>query len=274
MSGQCPICDSKGVHSITYEHHIQQIKVWLKTCLEDHHDCRWPETTPQLPTRVLALSLGDGTKDTRLIDGNGKNGHYAALTYCWGSCPDTIFKTTSHNVHQNRERIKFNDFNLLFREVITLLRSLDIPRLWIDALCIIEDHSADWESEASKMAAVYSNAHITVSAAVSTTPDEALFSDRFYSETNYPENFSLIDMENEVTNGSLSQRGWCLQERCLSRRIVHVGHKQMYWECAETSLNEHMFRTYPRRLCSWVRWFWARARFQLAGMCIYIRAGI
>lgn len=35
-----------------------------------------------------------------------------------------------------------------------------------------------------------------------------------------------------VTNGPLASRGWCLQERHLSPRILHVYHKQVWvWEC-------------------------------------------
>jgi hypothetical protein len=29
----------------------------------------------------------------------------------------------------------------------------------------------------------------------------------------------------------LNNRGWCLQERVISRRIIHFAQDQMYWEC-------------------------------------------
>lgn len=36
----------------------------------------------------------------------------------------------------------------------------------------------------------------------------------------------------------LNARGWCLQERILSRRIIHFASDQMYWECQKYCLAE------------------------------------
>lgn len=37
-----------------------------------------------------------------------------------------------------------------------------------------------------------------------------------------------------TSGGPLSQRGWCLQERLLSRRILYYGTRQIYWQCASS----------------------------------------
>lgn len=73
---------------------------------------------------------------------------------------------------ENQLRIEFRRLNLLFREVVKILRSLGIMYLWIDTMCIVQDSKIDWESEASKMAAVYSNARLTVSASEAISPDD------------------------------------------------------------------------------------------------------
>lgn len=234
---KCKHCGDHG-HKITHEARLQQLKDWLNECLDSHPQCEWPRTSPPLPTRVLQLSLDDGSEDVRLVEGYGRRGHYAALTYCWGPAPDDIFKTTSANLSQNQSRIHFSDLNLLFRESITVLRSLAIPYLWIDALCIIQDSAADWHREASTMAVVYSNAHLTLSASVSPSPNTALLptfvlvhDDRYRRGPTY--------MHGDVRGGTLARRGWCLQERCLSRRIVHFGRQQVHWECAGAMYSEH-----------------------------------
>jgi hypothetical protein len=41
----------------------------------------------------------------------------------------------------------------------------------------------------------------------------------------------LRDFGEDVTNGTLSQRAWCLQERAMSRRILHFDKDQLFWEC-------------------------------------------
>lgn len=233
----CPHCDANGQHFMTYESRIQQIQDWLTECLESHQACKWEESSPPLPTRVLQLDLGDGSDDVRLLDAEGIQGKYAALTYCWGRNPDVIFKTESSNLLQNQVRIDFHGLSLLFREVVKILRSLGIIYLWIDALCIVQDSKTDWESEASKMAAVYSNAHLTVSASEATSPDD-------FQAPQYPidtrHNSTFYGLEHVVDHGALSKRGWCLQERCLSRRIVHLGSRQLHWECPGATRDEHI----------------------------------
>ncbi|PVH80460.1 HET-domain-containing protein [Cadophora sp. DSE1049] len=37
-----------------------------------------------------------------------------------------------------------------------------------------------------------------------------------------------------VTEGPLADRGWCLQERLLSYRVLYYGQRQIYWQCASS----------------------------------------
>ncbi|KAI9878174.1 MAG: hypothetical protein M1830_001711 [Pleopsidium flavum] len=41
----------------------------------------------------------------------------------------------------------------------------------------------------------------------------------------------------------LNDRGWTLQERLLSRRVLHYGKHEMFWECQESSVFEYGKRT-------------------------------
>jgi hypothetical protein len=41
----------------------------------------------------------------------------------------------------------------------------------------------------------------------------------------------LSTFEEDFLTGSLSSRAWCLQERLLSRRILHFGKDLLHWEC-------------------------------------------
>ena len=41
-----------------------------------------------------------------------------------------------------------------------------------------------------------------------------------------------------LENEPLSKRGWCLQERLLSRRVLHYATSQMFWECTHGILSE------------------------------------
>lgn len=238
MKNLCPHCDAGRQHHMTYDSRIQQIQDWLTKCLDTHQACTWENPLPSLPTRVLHLDLGDGSDDVRLVDGKGRQGKYAALTYCWGLNPDAIFKTNSTNIRQNQSRIVFAELNLLFREVVKILRSLRVKYLWIDAICIVQDSKTDWDSEASNMAAIYSNAYLTMSASESTSPDD-------YRTPQSPvRTVDAKDLQYVIVNGTLEKRGWCLQERCLSRRIVHLGSTQLHWECPGATHDEHVVNKY------------------------------
>jgi len=41
-----------------------------------------------------------------------------------------------------------------------------------------------------------------------------------------------------LENEPPSKRGWCLQERLLSRRVLHYATSQMFWECTHGILSE------------------------------------
>jgi len=49
----------------------------------------------------------------------------------------------------------------------------------------------------------------------------------------------LSTFEDDVLTGSLSTRGWCLQERILPHRILHFGRDQSHWECSAGVLSEN-----------------------------------
>lgn len=51
-----------------------------------------------------------------------------------------------------------------FLDAIKIARYLDIPYLWIDSLCIVQDDIEDWQQEAAKMHHVYSGSSLTIAA--------------------------------------------------------------------------------------------------------------
>lgn len=62
--------------------------------------------------------------------------------------------------------------------------------------------------------------------------------------TNQPDS----DARKYVERSRLNGRGWVLQERLLSRRIVHFAGDQMYWECREQFLGEDNLHHLGNRL--------------------------
>jgi hypothetical protein len=94
----------------------------------------------------------------------GSEGQYIALSYCWGK--SLAYKTNMANLQKHKEDggIKYTQLPKTLQDVVFLVRYLGIQYLWADCLCIIQDDTADWEHEASRMADVYSNAYLTIAA--------------------------------------------------------------------------------------------------------------
>ena len=235
---------------------FSHVHYWLKDCLNNH-----PNHTQitkrcgscsdsNLPKRVLDLNWDHGSTNVRLIESvEGQQGKYAALTYAWGPRPEDIFKTKPHTISQRMKGIKFDDLNPLFQQVIYVCRDLKIPYLWIDALCIIQDDKTDWEEQAPLMCDIYSNAFLTLSATDAQSPNERILRETKHSDTlamTYHQGgqvFLQPSVEGDVRGdearkGVVNGRGWCLQERYLSKRILHFTTKGVEWECLSTTQHE------------------------------------
>jgi hypothetical protein len=214
-------------------------------------ETRPDDILPILPTRVIEVQLPNGTESLRLFKGKGKRGNYVTLSYRWGDAKFT--KTTTSTLDPFLTAISISDLCQTFQDAIHVTRKLKFRYLWIDALCIIQDSPEDWNREAGCMADIYMHSSMTLSASIAISADSGLF----YSRTKnndvklpyrrrdgvsdgyfYLSNKYLSSFDDDVSHGSLSGRGWCLQERVLSRQIVHYGSSQLHWECPSTIWSE------------------------------------
>lgn len=149
--------------------------------------------------------------------------------------------TTPESISKRQEGFKITDLPLTFRDAIEVVRRLDVKYLWIDSLCIIQGNGGDWEEESKMMEDVYTLAYYTI-AATSADDSHAGFLGRNIGEHVYVQDDSgrrvyigtdIADFDNEVENARLNTRAWVMQERFLSRRTIHFGKNQMYWECGK-----------------------------------------
>jgi len=140
------------------------------------------------------------------------------------------------------------------RHAVDLALHLGFHRIWIDALCIIQDDDNDWKHEAARMADVYANSVLTIAAWSASSCDEGLFtirdplsvgSCRIYDIAG--ENESVFTMSLWSFNvpyehslrmkTPLYDRGWVLQERLFAPRTLNVG-SLISWECRTGNRSE------------------------------------
>jgi hypothetical protein len=236
------------------------IKHWISDCLANHPNCRMQisgnkltdEQKPVLlPTRLIDVS----SDAPRLRITHGQRGRYAALSYCWGGTgePDTLLTKAKLQLFQNC--IPLSSLRKTIKDAIFVARGLGIPYLWVDSLCIIQDDTEDWNAEAPQMGRLYEMAFVTIAALGADTADDGLFLSQEDSSSTHPsESWNLqIPYSNNKKVAELStltfwprtdrernpyaeeferarwrSRGWVVQERLLSRRIVYFGRYQIY----------------------------------------------
>ena len=193
-----------------------------------------------MPTRLI--SVGDpanGVSSRLQVLEPGMSENYIALSYCWGSGSNT-FTLTHQTMSQLLKGINESDLAAAHQNIIALARSLSIRFVWIDALCIIQGDAQDWEYESQRMAQVYGNATLTVTAGRS---DDArnnflvndLGQDGHYCEFPLDEEegsaSAFVRLRRSRAHGPIEKRGWCLQEKMLSRRVLVFGEEQLIFWC-------------------------------------------
>jgi hypothetical protein len=266
--GSIPDSDSSSATSLNLIHK------WMDTCNAKHKKCNLVQSTT-LPKRILEISF-DSPRSLTLIESQGKSAKFAALSHCWGD--GTLPKTTSSSLMLRKNGIDWDSLPRTFQDAISVCHCLGLRFLWIDSFCIIQDDKEDWEIESSKMAEVYGNAEVVISAALSSNGDGGCFSTRsmpsgestdhhhavgttqfspelrsalgadgetfkYYVRLNGPHNhFTRTPMKSDLSHlDPLFQRTWAYQERALARRVVHFTKYELVWECRESQKCECMY---------------------------------
>ncbi|KAL2679166.1 hypothetical protein Neosp_009929 [[Neocosmospora] mangrovei] len=200
----------------------------------------------KFPARLLDLTNGkvvlrEGIRPDR----------YVCLSHCWGKTAHTAL-TTKKTFKDHLVSIDWDCLTQTFQDAITICRRLDIPFLWIDSLCIIQDCDEDWKREAALMGSIYESAFLTIAATKASDSSAGCFSkaDPAFLGSPVPGHPGWLVREQptkfpatwyDLANDSkfpLLSRAWVYQEMRLSRRILHFCSDEVMWECRSTRRSE------------------------------------
>lgn len=224
---------------------IQKAKVWLQECLDNHEStCHEPDVG-FVPTRLIRLLPHNNAITCRLQDMSSfeVTTPYAALSYCWGG--DQTFKTTTETLSQYLISIDPQVLPQTLQDAIHVAYHLGLEHIWIDALCIVQNSSADKAIEIGRMARVYQNATITISATRAKAVWDGFLAPRAPLGSHLPDRvFSLPCQRESEKVGNiilvpstfegldpLDARGWTFQERVLSPRVLDFGTLRTQYTC-------------------------------------------
>ncbi|KUJ10538.1 HET-domain-containing protein [Mollisia scopiformis] len=214
---------------------------------------------PENPTRLIDIRPDGGKPgEVRLVQAQNRRRKYIALSYCWGKISNPTWTTTKSNMRERMRGLSLSELPPTLFDAISIANGLGVRYIWIDSLCIVQDDPDEWAQEGGRMAGIYRGSVVTVAISSSESALEGAFNK---TSTSHLEEFSsLIRIDSKLSDGRcgqlyfytscdkgpreryiqtgpLMQRGWVMQERLLSSRILHYTASQIVWQC------DHCFKT-------------------------------
>lgn len=220
------------------------IRSWLENC-NLHHHC-YQGAGFRLPTRLIDVS----TYPRYLLTTSGIQGPYIALSHCWGE--KQLITTTTRTISARVNGIPLATLPKMVQDAVLITRRLNIKYLWIDSLCIIQDSIEDWAREAARMGDIYRHAFLTLFALDSKDCHEGILVERSPGNpsdagNHHDDEISVRALsksefrqaKKDVLKASpLCKRGWVLQERLLSPRILYYSTEEFFWKCLACTARE------------------------------------
>ncbi|KAH0495925.1 hypothetical protein TgHK011_009450 [Trichoderma gracile] len=238
------------------EETVDMMKEWLQECITSHVECqelqrsdRTSQAPAPGPRRLLHLSGSTAAPQVRLEQHSapGALREYAALSYCWGG--DQAVKLKGELVECWKRGIPYEAFPKTIRDAMWMTMALGLEYLWVDALCIIQDSDQDKAEQISRMAEIYEQAYVTISAARATAAPEGFLHSRYIpGERGFRMPFTCEDGRMSAVvlwQGRepdawepIDKRSWCLQESILSPRVLEFGTHNVRLRCARSRADE------------------------------------
>ncbi|KAI1322420.1 heterokaryon incompatibility protein-domain-containing protein [Xylariaceae sp. FL0255] len=244
---------------------MNQARWWVQDCIDNHVNCQSSKRLGEIttsssrpPSRLLEISDCGGMVRLCLThDDPGRYKKYMSVSHRWES-PETMTLLQEGNLEQMMEYASVSKLPRRFQDALFITRQLKCHFLWIDCLCIIQDSKDDWMTESSQMLDVYSGSFCNIAICDASRdgscikPCANMFCLPYVKipMADHPRGpVELFGFEHSIwydftPRSKLSLRGWFVQERVLSPRILYMGFEQIFWEC-DSRIACQSFPIYP-----------------------------
>ncbi|RSL60107.1 hypothetical protein CEP53_005562 [Fusarium sp. AF-6] len=247
------------------------IRSWLRQCEEKHGDScfhlplflRDIEFTP-VPSHVMpskvknieykTISIDEEkTSNFRLLDLEAKciqymplGTRYVTLSYVRGQAP--VFKLLQNNLNflqtpGSLDKIA-TELPRTTTDAIELVRSLGERYLWVDTLCLVQDHPRDMKGGIEIMNSILRGSHFAIVVASGTDVQSGIPGVRpgsrqpsqHIAQLNPKMKIAVThSMYWHLQRSAYNQQGWALQELVLPRRTLIFVNNQVYFRCTQAN---------------------------------------
>lgn len=250
---------------------------WLSYCIHRHPACGERELSKVYPERVeiilidvKQMCLFNAATNVRYLALSYVWGQISQFNTRAGNLGELLKPGSLHEISAQIPNV--------IQDAIQLTRSLGETYLWVDSLCIVQDDPLVKHKQLSAMAEIYNSATATLIACSGRDAQVHLFDtiaddlsdtemdeiNRIYDpksvrsgrnvsswrhggrsvnnldhfDTGIRRPLSIKTELDTITNSYYSQRGWCYQERLLSRRQIFFLGQEVIFHCRSDYFSE------------------------------------
>ncbi|KAE8448272.1 hypothetical protein EG329_009703 [Mollisiaceae sp. DMI_Dod_QoI] len=249
---------------------------WLGECNATHSECNENVKDIAYPTRLLELgSPQAGSIRLKNTAEASITSPYMTLSHCWGTA--NFLRLTTETSTELYRGIDATRLARTFQDAAIVAKSLGASYLWIDSLCIFQDSAEDWRKESSIMGDIYAGGQCNIAAIAAEDSNATSMPLNEGNGLNEPCEITTMwrnrqnnryricrrwPWKEDVDETPLMNRGWVVQERVLSPRILYLGKRQVFWECQKLQacqvfprgIPDSSFLRYPIKLAIPTRW--------------------
>lgn len=230
------------------------VKDWIGMCSGHGHVSIWRQFQHEDGLRVVDVvdeCLAERTFDDR----------YLALSYVWGAVDHLRLQTLRQNVQalslphsmseKNSLKLTGKRVPQIIGDAMNFVKSIGERYLWVDSLCIVQDDPEEKSRLIHGMNSVYESAVCTIAAVSSEHADSRLPGVDPRKELQYEKDFVIPTegrplriaacrpyLPEHLRKAPWSERGWTLQEYCLSRGCIFFTSDELIFDCQHAQFRE------------------------------------
>ncbi|KAI4599481.1 hypothetical protein KJ359_001923 [Pestalotiopsis sp. 9143b] len=231
---------------------IKRLKSWLDLCTSTHHAaCKPPSRMIKIQGLAAKVARFIDLQEERLVEPEEMPDEfeYATVSYVWGTTYMAYrLVTARYDEFRQHLPVRSEAMQKTLRDVMAVVDSLGIRYIWVDALCIIQDNSEDWERTAPLMEELYGNGKVNICAAAGSDAYRGVPGSVHTPRTTQQpvtqcfglDLIAVKPVESRIRYTKWNSRAWTFQERMLSPRSLIFVEDRVFWQCRQATWSEEV----------------------------------